>query len=79
MPTQSIPLGPAVTLLAGIPYAVPGVNCVIHTDAAGATFTQSNTLEFASSSPVTLTGGVGNVTGAFIKAAANALVVLKKA
>jgi hypothetical protein len=79
MPTESVPLGPAVTLRAGVAYAVPGVNCVIHTDAAGASLTQSNTLQFTASNPVTLNGGVGQVTGAFIKAVADTLVVMKKA
>jgi hypothetical protein len=78
MPTESIPLGPAVTLKAGVPYAIPGVNCVLFCDTAS-TFTQSNTLGFTASTPVTLTEGRANISGAFIKAAADAIVVVKKA
>jgi hypothetical protein len=78
MPTESIPLGPAVTLRAGVPYAIPGVNCVLYCDTGGV-FTQSNTLGFIASTPVTLTEGRANVSGGFLKAAADTIVVLKKA
>jgi hypothetical protein len=78
MPTESIPLGPAVTLRAGVPYAIPGVHCVLFCDTA-ATLTQSNSLAFTNSLPVTLVDGRSNVVGAFIKAAADTIVVVKKA
>jgi hypothetical protein len=78
MPTQLLPLGPPVTMLAGIAYALPAVNCTLFTDAAAPTLTQSTTPSFTVSSPITLTGGQSAVSGGFIKAAADTLVILKR-
>jgi len=78
MPTQLLPIGPPVTLLATVAYALPAVNVTLYTDAAAPTITQSNTSAFTLNSAVTLTGGAARVSGGFIKAAADTLVVLKR-
>ena len=78
MPQESVPIGMAVTLLAGVAYALPGVKTTLYTDAAAPTITQSNTQAFTSSNAVTVTAGVATPSAAFIKAAANTVVFLKK-
>lgn len=76
--TQAVPLGIPVTLLAGVPYAVPPVSCTLYSDGAAPTITQSNNLAFTTNTPLTLTAGAGRVDGLFIKCAADTVVVLKK-
>lgn len=78
MPTQLLPIGTPTTILAGIAYALPAVKVTLFTDAAGPTITQSNTSAFSASSAVTLTGGSATLTGGFVKAVADTLVVLKR-
>jgi hypothetical protein len=78
MPTQAVPLGMPVTLLANVVYALPGVSCTLYTDGAAPTITQSNTLAFTASTPVTLTAGASSLAGLFIKCAADTVVVLKQ-
>ena len=78
MPTQLLPLGTPVTMLAGIAYALPAVKATLFTDAASPTITASNTLAFTANAPVTLTGGSAVVGGGFLKATADTLVVLKR-
>jgi len=78
MPTQLLPLGPPVTMLAGVAYALPAVACSLYTDAATPTITQSDDLVFTTNTAVTLTGGTARLTGGFLKAAANTLVTLKR-
>jgi hypothetical protein len=78
MPTQLLPLGTPVTMLAGVAYALPAVKATLFTDAAAPTITQSNTSAFTANSALTLTGGSATVGGAFIKATADTLVVLKR-
>lgn len=77
MPQQSVPIGMQVTMLAGIPYALPAVEVTIFTDVA-ATITQSNTAAFSASQSVTLTNGQARVAGGFIKAVADTLITLKR-
>jgi hypothetical protein len=78
MPTQLLPIGTPVTLLANVVYALPAVEVVLFTDAATPTITQSDDLAFTTGLAVTLTGGAATLGGAFIKAAADTLVVLKR-
>lgn len=77
MPQQSLSCGPPFTMLAGIAYALPPVKCTIFSDVAP-TLTQSDTPNFASSVAVTLNGGQAELAGGFLKAVADALVVLKR-
>ena len=58
---------------------MPGISCILYTDAAAASLTQSNSLAFTASTPVTLVEGRSNLSAAFVKAAADTLVVVKKA
>lgn len=78
MPTQLLPVGTPVTMLANVIYALPAVNCVLYTDATTPTITQSNTQAFTANTAVTVTGGAATVGGGFIKAAADTLVTLKR-
>jgi hypothetical protein len=78
MPTQLLPLGTPVTMLAGVAYALPAVKATLFTDAASPTITTSNTVAFTANSPVTLTGGSAVVGAGFIKATADTLIVLKR-
>jgi hypothetical protein len=77
MPVELLPIGPLVTLKAGVAYALPAVNVTLFTDAV-ATLTVSNTPAFTASAAVTLVGGAASVTGGFIKAAADTIVTLKR-
>jgi hypothetical protein len=78
MPTELLPLGPSVTMLAGVVYALPAVNCTLYTDATTPTITQSSTLAFTANTAVTLTAGSARLSGGFLKAAANTVVTLKR-
>jgi hypothetical protein len=78
MPTELLPLGTPFTMLAGVAYALPAVKATLFTDATTPTITQSNTAAFTANAAVTVTAGVSTVSGGFLKAAANALVVLKR-
>jgi hypothetical protein len=78
MPTELLPLGTPFTMLAGVAYALPAVECVLYTDATTPTITLSNTQAFTANTAVTLTAGAATVGGGFIKAVGNALVVLKR-
>jgi len=78
MPVELLSLGMPWTMVANRVYALPAVNVTLYTDAASPTITQSNTLAFTASTPVTLTGGVASLSGQFIKATADTLVTLKR-
>lgn len=78
MPMQSIPIGPPVTLLANQIYALPAVKVTLFTDAAAPTITQSTTPTFVANSAVTLTGGAATVTGGWIRATTDTVVILKR-
>ena len=79
MPTQAIPVGMQVTLLANVVYALPPVKCTLYTDTATPTITQSNTLAFTNSTAVTVTAGVASVLGGlFVKCTADTVVVCKR-
>lgn len=79
MPTQLLPLGPLVTMLANVVYALPAVQCVLFTDAAAPTIAQSSSVSFTLTSPLTLTNGQASVAGGFIRATADTPVILKRA
>lgn len=78
MPIEVISIGPPTLMLAGVTYALPAVNVTMYTDALTPTITQSNTSAFTANTAVTLTGGAATLSGGFVKAAANALVILKR-
>jgi hypothetical protein len=77
MPTQLLPLGTPVTMLANVAYALPAVEAMLTSDSA-ATFSQSNTSAFTANQAVTLTAGASLVAGGFLKSSADALVILKR-
>jgi len=79
MPTELLPLGPIVTMLAGVAYALPAVQCTLYTDATTPTITQSTTPAFTANTAVTVTAGAATLNGGFVKAAANTVVRLKRA
>jgi len=78
MPVQLLPIGPPVTMLANVIYALPAVNVTLYTDAAAPTIAQSNTSVFTLNTAVTLTGGAARLGGGFVRATADTLVVLKR-
>jgi len=78
MATEAVPIGMLVTLKANQIYALPAVGTTLFTDAASPTIAQSNSLTFATSYPLTITAGVSKVYGAFIRATADTVVVLKR-
>ena len=78
MPVQSLPIGPPITMLANVIYALPAVRVTLFTDAAAPTIAQSNTSAFTANSAVTLTAGQVSLAGGFIRATADTLIVLKR-
>ena len=77
MPTELLPIGMPWTMIGGRVYAVPAVECTLFTDAAS-TFTQSMTQAFTLNQAVTLTAGSAALTGGFLKASVDTLVLLKR-
>jgi hypothetical protein len=78
MPIEVLSIGPIQTMRANVVYALPAVNVTMYTDGATPTMTQSLTQAFTANTPVTFTAGVASPTGAFIKATADTLVILKR-
>jgi hypothetical protein len=78
MPTELLTMGPAWTLVTNRVYALPGKAVTLYTDSAGAAFEQSNVIDFATKSTVTLTGGAGRVTAAFLRATVGTPIVTLK-
>lgn len=78
MPVGLLPIGPPVTLLASVVYALPAVNVTLYTDATTPTITVSNTVGFTASTAVTLTAGAARVGGGFIKSVGDTLITLKR-
>jgi len=78
MPTQLLPIGPPVTMVANEVYALPAVNVTLYTDATTPTIAQSGTSAFTANTAVTLTGGAATLSGGFVRATANTLVILKR-
>jgi len=78
MPVQLLPIGPPVTMLANVVYALPAVKVTMFTDAAAPTVAQSNTPAFTANAAVTFTGGAAQLAGGFIRATADTLVTLKR-
>jgi hypothetical protein len=76
--TNYISPGVTTTLTQNIIYALPGVQCKLYTNTAGATLVQSNDIAFASSSACTLVEGGYDVSAAFIKSTAGDAIVLLK-
>lgn len=78
MPTQSIPIGPPMTLVANVIYALPGVSCDIFNDTS-VPIVVSQTLNLTNSVPLVFTNGVAACAGRFLQAtAAGASISLRK-
>lgn len=78
MPTEAISIGPVWTLNQNQIYALPGVACILFTDAATPTFQQSNSLAFTNNVPVTLVGGAATVSGGWIRCTSGTVSVTLK-
>jgi hypothetical protein len=78
MPTELLPVGTPVTMLANTAYALPAVKVTLYTDTAAPTITLSNTAAFTLNTAVTLTAGSAVVGGAFIRATGATAIVLKR-
>lgn len=81
MPTELLPIGPIVTLLQNVIYALPASRCLLFTDGAAPTLQQSTTVGFTANVALVLTNGQAEVSGGFIRCTnlATCNVTLKKA
>lgn len=81
MPTELLPIGPVVTLLQNVVYALPASRCLLFTDGAAPTLQQSSTVTFTANVAVVLTNGQAEVSGGFIRCTnlATCNITLKKA
>jgi hypothetical protein len=81
MPTQLLPLGQMVTLLANVVYALPAVRCTVFTTHGTPTLEMSN--DFAYTFPgitLTMTNGSALADGTFIRTATSGVQInLKRA
>jgi hypothetical protein len=73
--TLAIPIGMTVTLQPNVVYALPGMSTTLYTDSAAPALEQSNVIDFATKSVVTLTGGSAKVSAAFIRATSGSPIV----
>lgn len=80
MPTEVITIGPTFSMIQNVVYALPGCRTRLFTTGAP-TLQQSNDVAFAANTAVTLTDGMAELAGQFIRctSAGPQLVVLKKA
>jgi len=78
MPTELLPIGTPITLVANQIYALPAVACTLFTDAASPTIAVSNTPAFTANIAVTLTAGAAKVGGGFLRATTAIPIVLKR-
>jgi len=78
MPTELLPLGMPVTLVANQIYALPAVECVLYTDAVGPTITMSGTVGYAATTAVTLTDGKATLGGSFLRCTTGITIVLRR-
>ena len=64
---ESIPIGPIVTLLQNVVYALPALNVTLYTDDAAAALQTSITPDFSTSTAVTIANGERARAVAFIR------------
>lgn len=75
---QLISIGYPQLLTQNVIYALPGRRCRLFCDTAGAALEQSNTAAFSVDINMSLTDGMEDVAGGFIRStAADALVCIK--
>ena len=81
MPTELLSIGPILTLLQNVVYALPASRCLLFTDGAAPTLQQSTTVAFTANVPLVLTNGATEVSGGFIRCTnlASCNITLKKA
>jgi hypothetical protein len=75
MPIQSIPIGPTVTLVQNVAYALPSVKTTVMCADTTPGIEISNTSDFAVKQSVTVTAGVTTVAGKFIRSTAGNITV----
>ena len=75
MATQAITIGPVHTLVTNQVYALPGSATTLYTDSAAPALEQSNVIDFATKSTVTLTNGMAQVAGAFLRATSGTPII----
>jgi hypothetical protein len=68
MPVQLLSVGYPYTLQTNVVYAAPINKTTIFCGDSSPALEQSNIADFSVKSPITLTGGLGTVAGAFIRA-----------
>jgi len=78
MPTL-LSLGYEQTLTQNVIFALPGVRCLLFTDAVAPTIQQSTDFGFAASITVALTNGQAELAGGFIRCTSATIDVLLKA
>lgn len=77
MPTELLTMGQPHTLVTNRVYALPAVNCTLYSDST-ATFEQSNVFDFSTKSTITLTNGVAQVNGVWLRAPTGTPIVTLK-
>ena len=81
MPTERLTMGPLLTLLQNVVYALPACRVRLFTNTAAPTVQQSNDPAFGTFVAVAFTDGAAELSGGFLRVttAAGALVTLKRA
>lgn len=81
MPTELLSIGPILTLVQNVIYALPASRCLLFTDGAAPTIQQSTTVAFTANVALVLTAGQAEVAGGFIRCTnlATCNITLKKA
>jgi hypothetical protein len=67
MPTELLPIGPPITLLQNVIYALPASHSRLFTDGAAPTIQQSTTVAFTANVVMPLVNGQAEVAGGFIR------------
>jgi hypothetical protein len=75
MPNQLLSCGVPYTLVTNQVYALPAVKTYLFCGDATPTLEQSNVQDFSTKATLTLTGGVSQVTGLFIRATAGTPII----
>lgn len=80
MPLESIPIGVLTAMTQNVIFALPVVQVRLFCSDAAPAFQQSNSPTFANNVAVTLTDGMANLAGGFIRATGgNVTVMLRRA
>ena len=78
MATELLSIGPPITLVQNQIYALPAVKTTLFTDATTPTIQQSTTAAFTANVVVTLTGGMGTLTGGWLRTTSSGVVITLK-